>query len=74
MGESYPNAICDNGFNEYDTMVCRGFVEYRISKQRLRFLATHAVGYWSDTKNPKDKLLGEGENTPAMFIGTCARF
>lgn len=69
VGDSRPAATCEQDFNEAGNLFCSGVFELRFNKRHLRFLYVYPIGYWSDDKSTP--ATREGDNTPAMAIGTC---
>jgi hypothetical protein len=63
---------CNGDFNENGLLECSGISEFRMSREKMRFLYIYTIGYWSETdKYPAYK---EGTNTPWMEIGKCSPF
>ena len=71
FGENFPVSACEHDFNDAGNLFCDGIVQFRMNKEKLRFLYIHPLGYWSDNEN--FKILKEGKNTPAMQIGKCSK-
>lgn len=69
VGDSQPGATCENDFNEAGNLFCSGVFELRFNRSQLRFLYVYPIGYWSDGDGKG--MAREGENTPALAIGTC---
>lgn len=69
VGDSQPGATCENDFNDAGNLFCSGVFELRFNRRQLRFLYVYPIGYWSDGDGKGSAR--EGENTPAMAIGTC---
>lgn len=71
FGEDFPESGCEQDFNEAGNLFCDGISQFRMNKEKLRFLYIFPFGYWSDTE--KYKILKEGKNTPSMQIGKCSK-
>jgi hypothetical protein len=71
FGKDFPISMCENDFNDSGNIFCEGVTQFRMNKEKLRFLYIYPFGYWSD--NEKQKLFKEGRNTPSMEIGTCSK-
>ena len=71
FGENFPESVCEQDFNESGNIMCEGIAQFRMNKERLRFLYIYPFGYWSD--NNKVNMLKEGKNTPFMEIGKCSK-
>ena len=75
VGKNIPTALCDQDFNDTGGLTCRGFEEFRMNKNNLRFVRAYLFGYWTD--NAMNRLTGErfaeSENTPVIEIGRGSR-
>ncbi len=69
VGDSQPGATCEQDFNDAGNLFCSGVFELRFNRRQLRFLYVYPIGYWSD--GDAKGMAHEGDNTPAMAIGTC---
>jgi hypothetical protein len=72
VGESFPTAFCEEDFTPSGALRCSGFEEFRFNKKNLRFMSLYAIGYVTDGIG-LEALGKEGQNTPALTIGTCAQ-
>lgn len=67
VGDTFPSYFCLGDFSEAGQIYCRGFGEFRFSREAGRFLVTYTQGYVVGKVNGK-----EAEDTPSMEIGKCS--
>jgi hypothetical protein len=67
-------AWCESDFSEHGLLQCKGlFQEFSFSRADLRFLHVYSAGYWNESSiNRISPTRKEGEDTPAVAVGTCA--
>ena len=69
FGGKFPSSFCKTGFDK-GFLVCKGFMNFSLSKNNLRFIAIHSIGY-NDYDND-DPMWREGTSEPHMEIGKCS--
>lgn len=73
VGADSADATCKDGFNSGGTLVCDGFMQFRMNSKTRRFLSSHQLGYFSDGATKTSiPIFKEGANTPYMEIGKCS--
>lgn len=76
LGQSSPRARCSDGFNRFGFLICTdgiGGVEFRFSRDNLRFIYIYRLGYYNVVSG-RDNGVTEESDTPFMQIGKCSPF
>lgn len=75
VGSQDIRGFCKSDINEVGNLFCdTGGGQFKFSKGTLRFINSHAMGYWHD-QNPlvENKYRSkEGADTPFIEIGKCS--
>jgi len=78
FGSKHQTLHCDEGFNEYGWLTCKGWRNFRFNKRSLRFIHTSDYGYviaGTGIRDERtDEITDEITDTPYMEIGTCSPF
>ncbi|MFN4010514.1 MAG: hypothetical protein ACK4K8_11215 [Pannonibacter sp.] len=77
MGGSFPEYVCPKGFGGYfigETFVlselrCDGIGEFLFNKENNRFISSYMAGFINSRSG---EIQNKGD-TPAVFLGSCAR-
>ena len=72
MGEKSIRIRCENEFSGPVLNCQLGLSNLRFDKDKLRYLISYELGYWS--YDDEDEFFEEGKNTPYMEIGKCTGF